>query len=228
MHYNAMRHAKLFFETYCSDPTVDLSVVEIGSYNVNGSLKDVITPNVKKYTGVDFSPGPGVDVILTDPYHFPFADNTFDVLVTSSCFEHSELFWLTFLESLRILKPNGIMYCNTPSAWMCYHQFPVDCWRFYPDSARALETWACRNKLSTMVLESYISTPSAPGECADMVGVFLKDKSYQNLYPNRTIDRLTPHQDYVNAFRFPITQQFPNGWSYPSAAAPMGVQHPLS
>jgi hypothetical protein len=81
------------------------------------------------------------------------------MIVTSSCFEHSEMFWLTFVEALRILKPRGLFYINAPSVGD-YHAFPVDCWRFYPDAAGALKTWAKRNGYDitvdyTTVMEGY-------------------------------------------------------------------------
>jgi SAM-dependent methyltransferase len=226
MHFNALKHAKLFFETYCSEK--ECSVVEIGSFNVNGSIRDVITPSIVNYTGVDFAVGNGVDVVLEDPYDFPFLDNTFDVLVTSSCFEHSELFWLTFLESMRIVKPNGLVYINVPSSWMCFHQYPVDCWRFYPDSSRALLTWAKRNGMNAVLLESYICAPSAEGECSDIVMVFLKDANNIDNHPYRIVDNLVQYKEFFNAYRFPSTTQFPYGTSYPAVTYPQGVEHPLA
>jgi len=226
MHPNAMKQGKLFFDTYCVSD--DLVVGEIGSYDVNGSLRSLIGDRCKQYIGFDFSQGPGVDIVLDDPYILPVADNTFDVLVTTSCFEHSEMFWLTFLEGLRVLKPSGIFYINVPSSWMGYHRFPVDCWRFYPDSAKALETWANRNDIPAMVLESYVATPTVAFECADMVSVFLNDKQYLNAYPRRILDGTTPYQDFFNAFRFPTNQQFVHDWSQPNFPHQQSVEYPLS
>lgn len=222
MHYAAMETGRKFFNTYCQPQLRDLRVVELGSQNVNGSLRDIITSNVKEYVGLDFAPGPGVDVVLTDAYNLPFDDNTFDVLVTSSCFEHSEMFWLSFLEGIRILKPNGLMYCNAPSSWMVYHRYPVDCWRFYPDAGKGLETWARRNHYSTSVLESYITPPNYDS-FSDWVCVFLKDSAFMDSYPNRMIDTIQPFNgviaanQYFNGFRFPQNSQYPNGWNEPLA-----------
>jgi SAM-dependent methyltransferase len=227
MHKNALIHAEKFYNTYCSTNPQDLKVVEIGSYDVSGSVKPFFR-DVKEYVGVDFTPGPGVDVILTDPYEFPFKDNTFDVLLTTSCFEHSEMFWLTFLEGMRILKPNGLFYLNVPSSWMCYHQFPVDCWRFYPDSGRALETWGNRNKIPVMVLESYISAPTELAECSDFVAVFLKDGSLQDIYPTRSVDTMIPYREFFNAFRFPANGSYSGTWNFPHHPHPMDTRHPLS
>ena len=37
------------------------SVLECGSYNVNGSVRDLFA--VREYIGLDWRPGPGVDVV---------------------------------------------------------------------------------------------------------------------------------------------------------------------
>ena len=225
MHVNALKHGKLFFDTYCKQS--NLHIAEIGSYDVNGSIRQHAPPNTQ-YVGFDFTPGPGVDVVLSDPYSIPVADNTFDAVVTTSCFEHSEMFWLTFLEGLRIVKPTGLLYINAPSSWMCYHRFPVDCWRFYPDAAKGLETWAHRNHIPAMVLETYVTAPSALGECADLVSVFLKDQVHTDLYPDRIVDTLEPYTEFFNAFRFPLNQRFVHDWSWPNFPHPQNIDHPLA
>lgn len=225
MHLSAFKHSRSFFDTYCNKD--NLSIAEIGSYDVNGSIRSVVSNKVKQYVGFDFNPGPGVDVVLDDPYHLPVDDETFDVVLTTSCFEHSELFWLTFLEALRVLKPTGLLYINAPSSWMPYHRFPVDCWRFYPDAPKALQTWANRNNIPSMVLESFISAPSTPQECSDMVSVFLKDRQYVDSYPNRIVDRMQPHGEFFNAFRFPLNEKFVHDWAWPNFAHPQSTKHPL-
>ena len=212
MHSTAYKTSKLFFDTYCNRG--EISVVDIGSLDLNGSMRDNITSNVKTYIGVDFAAGKGVDIVLSDPYQYPFSDKTFDVVVSNSCFEHSELFWLSFLEGMRILKEDGIMYVNAPSSWMMYHRHPVDCWRFYPDAAKALETWARRNGMNSMVLESYVSSPG-PEIVADYVFVMLKNAEYADKYPSRMIDKLEPANQFFNGFRFPVNDKYPHGWDMP-------------
>ena len=142
MHPSALRNGKLFFETYAA-MLADASVVDIGAQDVNGSLKDVM-PSHLRYTGVDFVEGKGVDVVLDDPYTLPFADESVDIVVSNSCLEHSEMFWPSFLEMLRVLRPTGLLYLNVPSN-ADFHRYPVDCWRFYLDSGVALVSWARRN-----------------------------------------------------------------------------------
>jgi hypothetical protein len=35
--------------------------------------------------------------------------------IGSMCFEHDPMFWVTFLETLRVLRPGGYAYLNVPS-----------------------------------------------------------------------------------------------------------------
>jgi len=115
MHQSAMFYGRRFFEVYCPVlPAEDFTIVEIGSQNVNGSLREVC-PADAKYIGIDLVEGDGVDVLITDPYQLPLPDVSADMVVSSSCFEHSEFFWLVFLEAMRILKPNGVFYLNAPT-----------------------------------------------------------------------------------------------------------------
>lgn len=181
MHKTALDHGSRFFNTYAKDGA---AIVDIGAQDVNGSLRTV-APASASYVGVDFATGKGVDVVIDDPYRLPFEKDTFDIAVSSSCFEHSEFFWLSFLEILRVLKPSGLLYLNVPSNGM-YHRHPVDCWRFYPDSGKALERWAHRNNQPCAMLESFTG-PQDGGIFNDFVAVFVKDESAVPDYPRRMI-----------------------------------------
>ena len=203
MHQSAMRHGELFFEVYCQKPTpTDTTLVEIGSQNVNGSLREVCPPHIK-YVGLDFSDGAGVDLVIDDPYRLPLDDASADIVVSSSCFEHSELFWLVFLEVLRILKPHGVFYLNAPSNGF-FHRWPVDCWRFYPDAGHALVTWAKRNNYDPLLLEAFVGDRSQGdvsqgGMWNDFVAIFLKDRQHKGLYPHRIISNITGFSNGYNS-----------------------------
>lgn len=184
MHPTALENGKLFFETYASS-LANATVLDIGAQDVNGSLKDVMPPHLR-YVGVDFVAGKGVDVILEDPYKLPFADESVDIIVSNSCLEHSEMFWLAFLEFLRVLRPGGLLYLNVPSNGD-FHRFPVDCWRFYPDSGRALVTWAQRNHMKPQLLESFVSGQFMD-PWNDFIAVFVKDEQFAASHPGRMLD----------------------------------------
>ena len=195
MHFTAMSSGKMFFQTYCQNANADsgLNIVEIGSQTVTDGLRQ-LAPENAIYTGVDFVEAPGVDVILSDPYELPFEDESFDVAVSSSCFEHSEFFWLTFIETLRVLKPHGLFYLNVPSNGE-FHRYPVDCWRFYPDSGKALVKWANRNSIRCALLESF-TTRQVKDIWNDYVCVFIKDEGFVHQYPSRMINN---RNDFKNA-----------------------------
>jgi len=178
MHDTAMKNGGLFFKIYIERITTHIKIVDIGSRDVNGTLRNY-NPSSSEYIGVDFEPGKGVDVILTDPYHLPFDDASVDFVVSSSCFEHSEMFWLTFLEISRVLKSGGLFYLNAPSS--CgFHRYPVDCYRFFPDSGNAMAKWAKRSGYDVVVLEHYTNH-------GDYVCVFLKDEKMVTHHPDRMI-----------------------------------------
>jgi SAM-dependent methyltransferase len=197
MHESAMSNAKRFFEAYTPalTDTKNVTVVDIGAQDVNGSLREVCPSNFN-YIGLDFQDAKGVDIVLDDPYIFPLENESADIVVSSSCLEHSEMFWLAYLEMMRILKPGGLLYLNVPSSGD-FHRYPVDCWRFYPDAGAALVTWGKRNGLNNLLLESYTHLG---GYYYDFVGVFLKDHSHVNSYPNRILDS---NSDYENGTIYP-------------------------
>lgn len=205
MHDTAMMLGKMFFDQYVQKS--GLHIVDIGAQDVNGSLRSVSSAQ-NKYTGVDFVKGKGVDIVITDPYTLPFEDNSIDVIVCSSCFEHAEFFWLMFTEILRALKPSGILYLNVPANGV-FHRFPVDCWRFYPDSGKALENWGKRNQYPCVLLESFTGTPITD-IWNDFVAVFLKDQAFIPNYPNR-IQAI--YQDYI----YGITYENPSFTNYKEA-----------
>jgi len=170
MHTTAYETGRMFFSTYVKP--YHTTCLDVGSYDLNGSLRS-LAPTHVKYMGVDLEAGPGVDVVLQDPHKMPFVDNMFDLIVSSSCFEHDAMFWLTFLECVRVLKPGGFLYVSAPSNGK-YHAHPQDNWRFYPDSGQALATWGMRNHHEVFLVESFLTGQRAEGQWNDCVMIFSK------------------------------------------------------
>jgi SAM-dependent methyltransferase len=183
MHPSSFKNAEVFFSGYAKNLDNPI-ILDIGAQDVNGSLKSVAPENCK-YIGVDFVAGKGVDVILDDPYKLPFESNSVDIVISNSCFEHSEMFWLIFLEIMRVLKPTGLFYLNVPSNGP-FHRYPVDCWRFYPDSGNALVKWANMHNNNVVLVESFTSK-RYKSVWNDYVAVFLKDRAHLNMYDKRVM-----------------------------------------
>ena len=128
-------------------------IVEIGSQDVNGSLRASAPPEAV-YIGVDLEHGKGVDVVTGTGNRSPLRSEFADLVLSSSQMEHDPRFWVTFLEFCRIVKPGGFIYINAPSNGY-FHSFPLDVWRFYPDAARALAGWARENGFPLTLIESF-------------------------------------------------------------------------
>jgi hypothetical protein len=98
---------------------------------------------------------------------------------------------------LRILRPSGLLYINAPSNGP-YHRYPVDCWRFYPDSGLALQRWGNRNGFKVALLESFIGAKKIE-PWNDFVAIFVKEKSFISSHRERIIKLFPGSQNgYVN------------------------------
>lgn len=136
MHPSSFKHMAQKVEQYLAQ-SASLRIVDIGSQDLNGSFRSLFKKTGWHYTGVDLCAGTNVDVVLDDPYHFPFSADSIDVIISGFVFEHVEFFWKTFTEMCRVVRPGGMIILIMPSRGP-EHRYPVDCWRFYPDAMNAL------------------------------------------------------------------------------------------
>ena len=153
-------------------------ILEVGSLNVNGSLRDAAAPGTQ-YVGLDFESGPSVDFVLKPGEDFPVDADSFDLVMASSVFEHDMRFWDTFLRMCRAAKAGGHIYVNTPSNGTV-HRYPMDCWRFYPDAGLALAEYARANGMEIDLIESFIGNRHSD-VWNDFVAVFRKGPSAEPL-----------------------------------------------
>lgn len=200
MHDTAHEHGRLFFELYGSD--VFRTVVELGSQDVNGSLREHCPAHIH-YIGLDVTPAKGVDLVIDPGAALPLATGTADAIVASSAFEHDICFWDTFLELTRVLRPGGLLYVNVPSNGD-FHRYPLDCWRFYPDAGVALVQWAARRGIQIELIESFIGLPQAE-RWADFVAVFRKAGGA----PLTSKGRIADHAPAINIHRLDLPVDAP-------------------
>ena len=145
MHRSSMNNMRTLFDKYVSDEFVrnECKILDFGGTNIKGggTYYELVDSNKKiKYYGVDLQAGPGVSIVLDDPYKVPLEDNYADVVISGQMFEHCEFFWLSFLEMVRVVRPGGYIFLIAPMTGKV-HRYPVDCWRFYPDAYAALAKW---------------------------------------------------------------------------------------
>lgn len=169
MHVSSLQHVERLVNQYLSERQ-SIKVVDIGSYDVNGSYKPFFSRHGWDYIGVDLAAGPNVDIVLDSPYKLPLPSHSADLIVSGQAFEHIEYFWLTWLEMARVLKPGGLIFLLAPSRGY-EHRHPQDCWRFYPDGFNALANYAGMRLLEVSTdWEPHPDPGSAPW--GDTVGVF--------------------------------------------------------
>ena len=132
---------------FCSDylgarQGESLTIVDLGSHDINGSYRPLFAQPPWRYLGLDLGPGENVDVVLRDPYSWrELASQSTDVVISGQALEHIEFFWETMREIARVLKPGGLCCIIAPSSGP-EHRFPLDCWRFLPDGLGALARYA--------------------------------------------------------------------------------------
>jgi SAM-dependent methyltransferase len=173
MHLSSLQHMKQLVDAYL-DRSRPLRVLDLGSYDVNGTYRTLFDSPEWTYTGLDLSAGPGVDVVLKDPYRFPLASQSFDLVISGQAFEHVEMFWQSWLEMLRVTRTGGMLFLIAPSRGP-EHRFPQDCWRFYPDGYRALAKWGACGLVEVHTDWEPHPDPDS-SHWGDTVGVFRKGR----------------------------------------------------
>jgi SAM-dependent methyltransferase len=113
------------------------TVLDVGSFDVNGTYRPLIESMGGIYTGLDVAAGPNVDIVTPDPYRFPLANASFDVVISGSTMEHVAAIWRWIPELVRVLRPGGVL-CIVTHWSFPEHRYPVDCWRIMPDGMRFL------------------------------------------------------------------------------------------
>jgi SAM-dependent methyltransferase len=162
------------------EPAAPLRIVDVGSYDVNGSYRSIFERPGWHYVGVDIAAGPNVDLVLSSPYRFPMRDSFADLVISGQAFEHIEFFWLTWKEMVRVARPGGLIFLIAPSRGS-EHLHPVDCWRFLPGGYRALAKYV--GNVDVVEVQTDWQPHSSPdsAEWGDTVGVFRKSSARRAL-----------------------------------------------
>ncbi len=143
MHFSSYVKAEKFLETYGAELAglqKPVRVIEIGSksHNAQDTYRGLFPDGAYAYTGLDIEAGANVDIVPANPFVWgEIADNSFELCISGQTFEHNPYFWITFAEMARVLRPGGLAFIVAPGAGQV-HRYPLDCWRFYPDSWSAL------------------------------------------------------------------------------------------
>jgi SAM-dependent methyltransferase len=94
------------------------SVLEIGSLDINGSVRSFFSG--KSYTGVDVADGPGVDEVCQGQL-VGHPSGTFDVVISCECLEHNPYWVETVSNMLRMTKPGGLVIVSCATTGRAEH-----------------------------------------------------------------------------------------------------------
>jgi len=112
MHDEQINFCK-FIKKKFPDYFVNKKVVDIGSLDVNGNNRYLFSGG--SYIGIDVAPGKNVDIVT--PGHLYGADDeSFDVIISTECFEHDMYYKKTLQNIVRLLKSGGMFLftCAAP------------------------------------------------------------------------------------------------------------------
>lgn len=121
----------------------DKTVVDIGSYDINGTYKSLFTG---EYIGADIINGPNVDVLMDSPEWEKIKD--VDAVISGQTLEHVADVPKWMAELKRVLKPGGIACIIVPSAGP-RHDYPIWTGNFSEDQVEKVITDAGFEFLST-------------------------------------------------------------------------------
>ncbi|HBB65910.1 MAG: methyltransferase type 11 [Elusimicrobia bacterium GWA2_62_23] len=109
-------------------------VVELGSRDVNGSLRRVVELlKPSEYVGLDMEAGPGVDMVCgAEEAAAKLGAESFDVVISTEMLEHVRDWRRVISNVKRLCRPGGIILLTTRSVGAEYHSYPSDFWRYDP------------------------------------------------------------------------------------------------
>jgi len=105
-----------------------LHILEVGSYNVNGSVRTLFDQT--NYLGVDIVEGPGVDMVLSaHALSTELGFERFDLVVSTEMLEHDRKPWRSLYNMCDVLKDGGLLLVTARGNGFGEHN-PPDRFRF--------------------------------------------------------------------------------------------------
>lgn len=134
MHDSVLR----FVRTSTRDLGPGIDVLDVGSYDVNGSARVVFDGLEHTYLGVDLNEGPGVDITVDAHELDTVLDGRqFDVVLCLEMLEHDAAPWITAGQLARACRPGGMVLVTARGNGFPLHNEP-DAYRFLEAGFRAV------------------------------------------------------------------------------------------
>ena len=181
-----------------------ISILEIGSYNVNGTIRDIFVN--QRYVGIDVKSGPCVDIVY-DGLNLDIQEK-FDLSISCECFEHNPYYLENFKKMIELTKNDGVVVFTCASLFRKEHGTTRTT---SEDSPGSMEKWDYYKNLFKKDFEKKI----------DMSKIFYKYQFYYNLFSDDLYFIGIKNNNYLESFKsfnYDVTHKFQNEIS----------QHPIS
>ena len=155
-----------------------LRILEIGSREVTGESQARNKFSQAEYVGFDYYPGKNVDIVgdahkLSSYFD---AEEQFDIVYSSACFEHFAMPWVVATEIAKLLKVGGVVFIETHFSFSS-HERP---WHFFQFSDMALKTLFPK-ALGFECIEAGMSNPIV-GRFSSFADKYLRYQPVTKLY----------------------------------------------
>lgn len=111
-HPQQLKFFSIVEELFVRTHMPNIRILEVGSYDVSGSVRQFFAGC--EYIGADLIQGPGVDLVCSG-HQIEFDDCSFDMALSSECFEHNPYWLETFMNMHRMTKPGGLVVFSCAS-----------------------------------------------------------------------------------------------------------------
>lgn len=109
-----------------------LSVIELGSLDINGSVRSIAQPLASFYVGVDVQSGKGVDIVANAA---TFVHPTVDLVLCCEVFEHTPEWRKIILNAYSLLNQGGLFVATMAGEGRSPHsaidENPIRDWEYY-------------------------------------------------------------------------------------------------
>ncbi len=151
-------------------------VLEVGSLDINGSVRDLFSNC--QYTGVDLQLGPGVDLACQGQL-VEFPTGHFDTTISAECLEHNPFWRETVANMLRMTRPGGLVLISCATTGRFEHGTT----RTNPDASpfTSAEKWDYYQNLTAGDLEASLNLAGWLSDWSSWVNFVSRDLYFVGL-----------------------------------------------
>lgn len=128
MHGNTRKLFKKYAKPYFQP---NIRVLEVGPGGTPSPIQRAVGDASIRWETVGIDNSAPVTYVGSE-YKYPIESDVADIVIATNVMEHVRKPWVWIKELARVCKPGGYVITINPVSWP-FHEYPIDCWRAYPD-----------------------------------------------------------------------------------------------